>query len=202
VLIVVPQLRPVFFPPTKLAVVHPHEGGNAPAPPAGDEEHSGDTLTGAPEAQKGEAAEQEASNFVSGIALVAVGAASGTGEDDSPSTSTYLWFDVRHVHARVPGGGPLMLIFLLRQQVRARSHAITATTSPGRSQTRQSSLRRQHRRWAQLRPGASSARRRTRQSSRWPMLRGSIVRRECRPSICYVTRGSDLESEALFLFLK
>lgn len=79
VLIAFPPARSILFPPERLSIVPP-SSGNKPAPPTLGEDHSHDTLTGAPEAQKGEAAEKEASNFVGGLAQVAVGVASGTGE--------------------------------------------------------------------------------------------------------------------------
>lgn len=69
VLIVYPPSRTYLFPPAPLAIVSSSTGG-IQVPKAG-ELGSGTSLTGAPEAHKGEAVEQEASNFVSGVASIA-----------------------------------------------------------------------------------------------------------------------------------
>lgn len=65
-----PRARNIMFPPAPLALVDYSSGGLL-------KPHAGllattDTITGAPENVKGEAAENEASNFVTGIAAIAV----------------------------------------------------------------------------------------------------------------------------------
>ncbi|KAK3052055.1 hypothetical protein LTS18_012319, partial [Coniosporium uncinatum] len=74
-LIAYPPSRPILFPPAPLALVDGKTGG-VQKPKAGVL-GSLDSATGAPENMKGEAVEQEASNFVSGIASVALSSATG-----------------------------------------------------------------------------------------------------------------------------
>jgi hypothetical protein len=69
-LLISPRARNIMFPPAPLALVDYSNGGLL-------KPHAGllattDTITGAPENVKGEAAENEASNFVTGIAAIAV----------------------------------------------------------------------------------------------------------------------------------
>ncbi|KZT00031.1 uncharacterized protein LAESUDRAFT_709421 [Laetiporus sulphureus 93-53] len=75
VLIMHPPSRRYLFPPAPLAAVSA-KSGNLQVPRAGTI-GSGDSLSGAPEAHKGEAVEQEATNFVSGVASLAIGTATG-----------------------------------------------------------------------------------------------------------------------------
>lgn len=79
-LILHPPARKILFPPAPLAAVSASTG-NLQVPRAGTI-GSKDSLSGAPEAHKGEAVEQEATNFVSGFASLAVGAA--TGQKEAP----------------------------------------------------------------------------------------------------------------------
>lgn len=65
-LIMFPPLRPVLFPPPKAPQI-----GEEIQSPLGQPE-SQDSLTGAPEVHKGEAAEQEAKNLVDSVATVAI----------------------------------------------------------------------------------------------------------------------------------
>jgi hypothetical protein len=81
-LVVFPSCRPVLFPPAPLALVDKNTGG-VQKPKAGVL-GSHDSMTGAPENFKGEAAEQEASNLVSGVATVAVGSAVGKNDQAVP----------------------------------------------------------------------------------------------------------------------
>lgn len=91
-LIVSPRCRAVMFPPAPIALVDSKSGG-VQKPKAGVL-GSHDSATGAPENHKGEAVEQEASNFVTGIASVALSSATGKhpqneelDEDRSPADS-------------------------------------------------------------------------------------------------------------------
>ncbi|KAK3064397.1 hypothetical protein LTS18_007545 [Coniosporium uncinatum] len=92
-LIAYPPSRPFLFPPAPLALVDGKTGG-VQKPKAGVL-GSLDSATGAPENMKGEAVEQEASNFVNGIASVALSSATGkhqqtdasSGEEGSPDDS-------------------------------------------------------------------------------------------------------------------
>jgi hypothetical protein len=79
-LIVYPPSRPVLFPPAPVALVSSKTGG-VQKPKAGVL-GSHDSATGAPENHKGEAVEQEASNFVNGIASVALASATGKHPQD------------------------------------------------------------------------------------------------------------------------
>lgn len=74
-LIAYPRAREVLFPPAPIALVDSKSGG-VQKPKAGVL-GSHDSATGAPENHKGEAVEQEASNFVNGIASVALSSAAG-----------------------------------------------------------------------------------------------------------------------------
>ncbi|KAI0697567.1 hypothetical protein BC835DRAFT_1270194 [Cytidiella melzeri] len=80
VLIVDPPSRKLLFPPAPLALVS-GTTGNIQTPKAGTL-GSKDSLSGAPEAHKGEAVEQEARHFVSGIANLAISTAAGKGPGD------------------------------------------------------------------------------------------------------------------------
>ncbi|CAG7980768.1 unnamed protein product [Penicillium olsonii] len=85
-LVVYPPCRTVMFPPAPIALVNKDTGG-VQKPKAGIL-GSHDSITGAPEKFKGEAAELEASNLVAGVASVAVGSAVGKHDqgvpDDAP----------------------------------------------------------------------------------------------------------------------
>ncbi|KAK0664538.1 hypothetical protein QBC41DRAFT_328480 [Cercophora samala] len=88
-LIAVPRTREYLFPPAPVSLVDSKTGG-IQKPKAGVL-GSHDSATGAPENHKGEAVEQEASNFVSGIATVAVSGAVGQhaqGDQESAEQST------------------------------------------------------------------------------------------------------------------
>jgi hypothetical protein len=74
-LIMSPKARTMLFPPAPLALVDSKTGG-IQKPKAGVL-GSHDSATGAPENHKGEAVEAEASNFVTGIASIALASASG-----------------------------------------------------------------------------------------------------------------------------
>lgn len=82
VLIVYPPSRPILFPPAPLALVSSKTGG-IQTPQAGVL-GSHDSATGAPEKHKGEAVEQEAHNFVSGIGSIALSSAAGKHEQGDP----------------------------------------------------------------------------------------------------------------------
>ena len=71
-----------MFPPAPLALVSSKSGG-IQKPKAGVL-GSHDSVTGAPEKHQGEAVEQEASNFVSGIASVAISSAAGKHDQGKP----------------------------------------------------------------------------------------------------------------------
>ncbi|KAJ5492942.1 hypothetical protein N7539_001688 [Penicillium diatomitis] len=81
-LIVYTPARAVMFPPAPIALVNKDTGG-VQKPKAGML-GSKDSITGAPQSYKGEAAEREASNLVAGIASVAVGSAVGKHEQGVP----------------------------------------------------------------------------------------------------------------------
>ncbi|KAF2814806.1 uncharacterized protein BDZ99DRAFT_548967 [Mytilinidion resinicola] len=90
-LIAYPPCRAILFPPAPLALVS--SSGSVQKPKAGVL-GSHDSATGAAENHKGEAVEAEASNFVNGIASVALSSATGKhpqgeprGDEDSPSSS-------------------------------------------------------------------------------------------------------------------
>ncbi|KPM35792.1 hypothetical protein AK830_g10778 [Neonectria ditissima] len=69
-LLVSPRIRHILFPPAPLALVDYHTGGVSK--PRAGLLASTDSATGAPENAKGEAMENEASNFVTGIAAIAM----------------------------------------------------------------------------------------------------------------------------------
>lgn len=73
-LIAYPPCRPILFPPAPLALV---SGKGGVQKPKTGVLGSHDSATGAPENHKGEAVEQEASNFVNGIASIALSSATG-----------------------------------------------------------------------------------------------------------------------------
>ncbi|KAL9057170.1 MAG: hypothetical protein Q9162_002498 [Coniocarpon cinnabarinum] len=110
-LIVFPPSRSFLFPPAPLALVSSSSGG-VQKPPAGVL-GSTDSATGAPEQYHGEAVEQEASNFVNGIAHVALSSATGKhpqgeeSEDGAPSDSSPdpTTLAVGASNARVSAGG-------------------------------------------------------------------------------------------------
>ncbi|KAL6232063.1 hypothetical protein BDW75DRAFT_243323 [Aspergillus navahoensis] len=74
--------RKILFPPAPIALVDTSTGG-VQKPKAGVL-GSHDSMTGAPEKYKGEAAEQEASNLVASVATVAVGSATGKHDQGTP----------------------------------------------------------------------------------------------------------------------
>lgn len=80
-LIVYPPARGFLFPPAPIALVS--SKGGVQKPKAGVL-GSTDSVTGAPENHKGEAVEKEASNFVSGIASVALASATGKHPQSDP----------------------------------------------------------------------------------------------------------------------
>ncbi|KAI1098135.1 hypothetical protein F4804DRAFT_338495 [Jackrogersella minutella] len=82
-LIVYPRSRDVLFPPAPLALVDSKSGG-VQKPRAGVL-GSTDSSTGAPQNFKGEAVEQEASNFVNGFGSIVVTSAAGKNPQASPS---------------------------------------------------------------------------------------------------------------------
>lgn len=84
VLVVYPPARPFLFPPAPLALVNSSTGG-IQSPQAGVL-GSHDSATGAPEKHKGEAVEQEAHNFVSGIGSIALSSAAGKHEQADPES--------------------------------------------------------------------------------------------------------------------
>ena len=79
-LIMDPASRRILFPPAPLAIVS-SKTGNLQIPRAGTL-GSKDSLSGAPEAHRGEAVEQEARHFVSGLTSVAISTAAGKGPGD------------------------------------------------------------------------------------------------------------------------
>ncbi|KAF2761079.1 hypothetical protein EJ05DRAFT_461727 [Pseudovirgaria hyperparasitica] len=82
VLIAYPPSREFLFPPAPIALVNSKTGG-VQKPKAGVL-GSTDSATGAPENHKGEAVEAEASNFVNGIASVALSSATGKHPQGEP----------------------------------------------------------------------------------------------------------------------
>lgn len=80
-LVIYPPCRSMMFPPAPIALVDKETGVQNPkAGVLG----SHDSITGAPEKHKGQAAEQEASNLVSSVASVAVGSAVGKHDQGIP----------------------------------------------------------------------------------------------------------------------
>ncbi|OGE50551.1 hypothetical protein PENARI_c016G11751 [Penicillium arizonense] len=86
-LVVYPPLRPIMFPPAPIALVDKDTGG-VQKPKAGIL-GSHDSITGAPEKFKGEAAEQEASNLVASVASVTVGSAVGKHDQGVPDDAPF-----------------------------------------------------------------------------------------------------------------
>lgn len=82
-LIVYPPSRSFLFPPAPIALVNSSTGG-VQKPKAGVL-GSHDSVTGAPENHKGEAVEQEASNFFNSIASVALSSATGKHPQGEPA---------------------------------------------------------------------------------------------------------------------
>jgi hypothetical protein len=80
-LIAYPPCRPVLFPPAPIALV---SGKGGVQKPKAGVLGSLDSATGAPENHKGEAVEQEASNFVNGIASIALSSATGKHPQGEP----------------------------------------------------------------------------------------------------------------------
>ncbi|OTB02417.1 hypothetical protein M426DRAFT_322696 [Hypoxylon sp. CI-4A] len=83
-LIVYPRSRAILFPPAPLALVDSNTGG-VQKPKAGVL-GSTESSTGAPQNFKGEAVEQEASNFVNGFTSIVVTSATGKHPQASPDT--------------------------------------------------------------------------------------------------------------------
>lgn len=83
-LIAYPPSRGVLFPPAPLALVSSSSGG-IQKPMAGVL-GSHDSATGAPENYRGEAVEQEASNFFNGITSVVLASATGKHPQGDPDT--------------------------------------------------------------------------------------------------------------------
>ncbi|KAL5416849.1 hypothetical protein PMIN03_001914 [Paraphaeosphaeria minitans] len=81
-LIAYPPIRPIMFPPAPIALVSAKTGGIQK--PKSGTLGSHDSATGAPENHKGEAIEQEASNFVSGVASIALSSATGKHPQGEP----------------------------------------------------------------------------------------------------------------------
>lgn len=77
-LVVYPPSRPWMFPPAPIAVVDTSTGGTKK--PMAGQLGSDDSMTGASEEFKGEAAEKEASNLVASMASLAVGGVAGKHE--------------------------------------------------------------------------------------------------------------------------
>jgi hypothetical protein len=84
VLILVPQSRDFMFPPAPIALISSKTGG-IQSPQAGVL-GSHDSVTGAPEKHRGEAVEQEASNFVAGIGTIAMSSATGKHDQGDPDS--------------------------------------------------------------------------------------------------------------------
>ncbi|KZM27843.1 hypothetical protein ST47_g1000 [Ascochyta rabiei] len=80
-LVVYPPSRDLLFPPAPIALVSSKGGVQKPKSGVLG---SKDSATGAPENHKGEAVEQEASNFVNGIASVALSSATGKHPQGEP----------------------------------------------------------------------------------------------------------------------
>ncbi|KAI1371587.1 hypothetical protein F4677DRAFT_435067 [Hypoxylon crocopeplum] len=85
-LIVYPRSRDILFPPAPIAMVDSKSGG-VQKPKAGVL-GSTDSATGAPQNFKGEAVEQEASNFVNGFTSIVVTSATGKNPQASPPSET------------------------------------------------------------------------------------------------------------------
>lgn len=83
-LIVYPKSREFLFPPAPVSLVDSKTGGVQK--PKSGVLGSHDSATGAPENHKGEAVEQEASNFVNSIAAVALSSAAGKHPQGDPDS--------------------------------------------------------------------------------------------------------------------
>ena len=81
-LITYPPSRDYLFPPAPIALVNGKNG--APQKPRAGVLGSHDSATGAPENYKGEAVEMEASNFVKGIAQIALSSVTGKHPQNEP----------------------------------------------------------------------------------------------------------------------
>jgi hypothetical protein len=81
-LIAFPPARAFLFPPAPLALVSAKHGGIQK--PLSGTLGSDDSVTGAPEHHKGEAVEKEASNFVDGVASIAVSSVAGKHPQGDP----------------------------------------------------------------------------------------------------------------------
>lgn len=75
ILVAYPPARTLLFPPAPIALVNKDHGGIQK--PSSGQLGSDDTVTGAPEVHKGEAAEQEAYNFTASIGTVIISSATG-----------------------------------------------------------------------------------------------------------------------------
>ncbi|KAH8424100.1 uncharacterized protein LDX57_001857 [Aspergillus melleus] len=81
-LAIYPPCRTKLFPPAPIALVDVNTGGVQK--PAANVLGSHDSITGAPEKLKGEAAEQEATNMITSVASVAVGSIAGKHDQGTP----------------------------------------------------------------------------------------------------------------------
>ena len=86
ILVLYPDIRLYLFPPAPLSVIS-GTSGNIQIPKAGTV-GSVDSLSGAPEAHKGEAVEQEARHFVAGLSAIAVSTAAGKGPGEDGNDDT------------------------------------------------------------------------------------------------------------------
>jgi hypothetical protein len=112
-LIVHPPARNTMFPPAPIALVS--SSGGLKKPKSGTL-GSTDSVTGAPENHKGEAVEQEATNFVYGFATIAMSSATGKQpevepeKDESPDgdlpDTTRLAMGVAHAQDKASGSKP------------------------------------------------------------------------------------------------
>lgn len=113
ILVMYPRSRGVVFPPAPIALVS--SKGGVQKPKSGTL-GSTDSATGAPENHKGEAVEQEASNFVNGFASIALSSATGKhpqGEppendshDDKVPDPTRIAIGVADAKDKASGGSP------------------------------------------------------------------------------------------------
>ena len=100
-LMLAPSSRGVLFPPAPVSLVSSSTGG-VQKPRAGVL-GSTDSATGAPERHKGEAVEQEASNFVSGIASIALSSAAGKHPQGDQDTAADADTDAEGNEVVAPG---------------------------------------------------------------------------------------------------